>query len=46
MIGYLVHWKDNVHHDMLPIKQMDKLIEQAHDKQQEHSNYHHMSVDR
>jgi hypothetical protein len=45
VIGYLEHWKDNVHHDMLPIKKMDQVIDQAHEKQQNHTHDHHMSLD-
>jgi len=29
VVEYLEHWKDNVNHDMLPIKKMDQIIEQA-----------------
>ena len=43
--GYLEHWKDNVHHDMLPIKQMDKEIERVHENQKDHTHDHHMSMD-
>jgi hypothetical protein len=43
--GYLEHWKDNVHHDMLPIKQMDKEIERVHENQKVHTHDHHMSMD-
>jgi hypothetical protein len=29
VVEYLEHWKDNVNHDMLPIKKMDHVIEQV-----------------
>ena len=29
VVEYLGHWKDNVNHDMLPIKKMDHVIEQV-----------------
>ena len=29
VVEYLEHWKDNVNHDMLPIKKMDQVIEQV-----------------
>ncbi|HJK89011.1 MAG: MobA/MobL family protein (plasmid) [Candidatus Megaira endosymbiont of Mesostigma viride] len=29
VVEYLEHWKDNVNHDLLPIKKMDQVIEQV-----------------
>ncbi|WPX99685.1 Ti-type conjugative transfer relaxase TraA (plasmid) [Candidatus Megaera polyxenophila] len=29
VVEYLEHWKDNLNHDMLPIKKMDQVIEQV-----------------
>jgi hypothetical protein len=42
---YLEHWKDNVHHDMLPVKQMNKQIERVHEQQRDRGDDHHMSLD-
>jgi Ti-type conjugative transfer relaxase TraA len=37
VVEYLEHWKDNVNHDMLPIKKMDHVIEQVERiKEQDH----------
>ncbi|MDC0864330.1 AAA family ATPase [Rickettsiaceae bacterium] len=43
--GYLEHWKDNVHHDMLPVKQMNKQIERVHEQQRDRGDDHHISLD-
>ena len=40
---YLEHWKENVNHDMLPIKKMDQVIDQVHEQHREHG--HHLSLD-
>ena len=42
---YLEHWKDNVHHDMLPIKQINKQIDRVREMQIEQSHKRHISMD-
>lgn len=41
IVEYLEHWKDNVNHKMLPVKQIDNIIQQELDQQREHDHYHH-----
>lgn len=41
IVEYLEHWKENVNHNMLPIKHIDHVIERALDRQREIDHRHH-----
>ena len=41
VVEYLEHWKENVNHDMLPIKHIDHVIERELDRQREIDHRHH-----
>jgi len=41
IVEYLEHWKDNVNHNMLPIKDIDHVIERELDRQREIDHRHH-----
>lgn len=41
IVEYLEHWKDNVNHNMLPIKHIDHVIERELDRQREMDHRHH-----
>ena len=43
-IKYLEHWKNNVDHHLLPIKQINQRIEQEHERQLQHEHAHTMDL--
>ena len=41
IVEYLEHWKENVNHNMLPIKHIDHVLERELDNQRELNHHHH-----
>ena len=43
-IKYLEHWKNNVDHNLLPIKQINQIIKQEHNRQHEMEHSYTMDM--
>ena len=45
VVEYLEHWKENVNHNILPIKHIDYVIERELDRQREEIDHRHHELD-